>query len=159
MTSTFVSSISTSSNSTLSPTTFHVLADNTTLVSLISAITTNCSSNLNASLSSSNSSNPSPFNASDLNAAQPESAIEYYRASSVVLTLNGYNNSAALSSDENSTNTPIPSGIDTTLEDCLNQTIGAAVPLIDGARSVRGVGFEGVCLLSLIILAFQLRFV
>lgn len=107
------------------------------------------------SLSSSNTSNPSSYNSSDPTTPQPESAIGYYRASSVVLTLVGYNNSAALSSDPNATNTPIPSGIDTTLENCLNQTIGAAVPLIDGAHSVR---FESMGLLLLIIIAFQLLF-
>ncbi|KAJ4463581.1 hypothetical protein C8J55DRAFT_539019 [Lentinula edodes] len=154
MTSVFVSSASTSSNSTLSPTTFHILADNTTLISLISAITTNCSSNINTSSSSSNTSNPSPYNASDPNAPQPESAIGYYRASSVVLTLNGYNNSAALSSDENATNTPLPTGIDTTLEDCLNQTIGAAVPLVDSARSVN-TGVGSVVLLSILFVVLQ----
>ncbi|KIK56934.1 hypothetical protein GYMLUDRAFT_46820 [Collybiopsis luxurians FD-317 M1] len=157
MISTFVSSASTSSNSTLSPTTFHVLADNTTVIALISAITSNCTSfNLNTTASSSNTTNPSALNASDPNAPKPEQAIEYYRASSVVLTLNGYNNSAALSDNDNATNTPLPSGIDTTLQDCLNQTIGAAVPLIDGARSVTSMGFEGVGLVSLFIVFIQL---
>lgn len=107
------------------------------------------------SLSSSNSSNPNPYNSSDPTTPQPESAIGYYRASSVVLTLVGYNNSAALSSDPNAMNTPIPGGIDTTLGNCLNQTIGAAVPLVDGAQSAN---FEGMGLLSLIIIAFQLLF-
>ncbi|KAJ4472986.1 hypothetical protein J3R30DRAFT_3659353 [Lentinula aciculospora] len=157
MTSTFVSSASTSLNSTLSPTTFHVLADNTTLISLISAITMNCSTNINTSSSTSNASDPNPYNASDSNVPQPESAIEYYRASSVVLTLDGYNNSAVLSSDENATNTPLPGGIDTTLQDCLNQTIGAAVPLIDGATRVStGPRIEAMALLSLVIVFLQL---
>jgi len=72
-----------------------------------------------------------------------------------VLTLNGYNNSAALSNDTSAPNTPIPSGIDTNLENCLNQTIGAAVPLIDGAMA-RGAGsFGGIGMLSLFIVLFQ----
>lgn len=62
---------------------------------------------------------------------QPESTIQYYRASSVSLTLNGYNNSAAFE-PEGAKDTPLPSSVDTTLLNCLNLTIGAATPLIDG---------------------------
>jgi hypothetical protein len=61
--------------------------------------------------------------------------VEYYRASSVVLTLDGYNDTAALSNDTNAVDTPLPTNIDTTLLDCLNQTIGLSVPLIDAAGS------------------------
>ncbi|KAF9225627.1 hypothetical protein BS17DRAFT_554757 [Gyrodon lividus] len=110
-------------------TTFHVLSDNSTVSSLITIIDTNCSS----SLSSSSSSSPQPFNASAPGAPRPEQAIQYYRASSIVLTLDGYNNSATLSSDPNATDSPLPSSIDMTLLDCLNQTIALAAPLIDGA--------------------------
>jgi hypothetical protein len=110
-------------------TTFHVLADNTTVVALISAITTNCSS----TLSNSSSTNPFPYNDTDPNSPKPEQAVEYYRASSVVLTLDGYNDTAALSNDTSLPDTPLPTNIDSKLLVCLNQTIGLAVPLIDGA--------------------------
>ncbi|KAF8843874.1 hypothetical protein BDN67DRAFT_963724 [Paxillus ammoniavirescens] len=116
--------ISNSMNST-----FHVLSDNSTVSSLITSIDANCSS----SLSSSSSSSPQPFNASAPGTPQPEQAVQYYRASSIVLTLDGYNNSATLSSDPNASNSPLPSSIDLTLLDCLNQTIALAAPLIDGA--------------------------
>ncbi|KAN0084069.1 hypothetical protein V8E55_007573 [Tylopilus felleus] len=115
------------SNST--NTTFHVLSDNSTVSSLISSIDANCSS----SLSSSSSKSPQAYNASAPGAPQPEQAIQYYRASSIVLTLDGYNNSASLSSNPNATDSPLPSGIDMTLLNCLNQTIGLAAPLISGA--------------------------
>jgi len=116
--------------SNTSSTTFHLLADNSTVGSLISSITANCSS---SNLSSSSSTSAIPLNTSDPNSPKPEQAIQYYRASSVVLTLDGYNNTAVFSDDANAVDTPLPTGIDTTLLYCLNETIGLAVPLVDGA--------------------------
>ncbi|KZP03380.1 hypothetical protein FIBSPDRAFT_879518 [Athelia psychrophila] len=113
------------SNST--GTTFYLLADNSTVAALITTIAANCT------LSPLSSTAPTPYNCSNPSAPQPEQAIEYYRASSVVLALSGYNNSAAYSSDENAAASALPSGIDTTLLDCLNQTIGLSVPLVNGA--------------------------
>jgi hypothetical protein len=108
-----------------------VLSDNTTVAALITTIGANCSSHLTSNTSSS----PTPFNASTVDGSEPEQAVEYYRASSVVLTLDGYNNTEALTGKENFTNAPLPSGIDTSLLDCLNQTIGFSVPLIDAATT------------------------
>ena len=48
-----------------------------------------------------------------------------------MLTLDGYNNSATFSSTESVSDSPLPQNIDTKLLECLNQTIGSAVPLID----------------------------
>lgn len=65
---------------------------------------------------------------------QPEQTIQYYRASTVALTLDGYNNTGALGPD----GTPdvlLPVNIDHELLSCLNQTIGSAVPLINRAGS------------------------
>ena len=59
--------------------------------------------------------------------------MQYYRASTVALTLDGYNNSAALGSDPNVPATPLPEGVDTVFLSCVNNTIGAAVPLVSGA--------------------------
>ncbi|KAG7099798.1 hypothetical protein E1B28_001610 [Marasmius oreades] len=123
MTATFASSTSN--------TTFHLVADDETVVDLIEDVRNGCSSrNLAADKSSTS---PSSYNDTDPSSPKPESAIQYYRASSVALTLDGYNNSAALSGTEGQPDTPLPSNIDTTLKDCLNQTIGDAVPLIGGA--------------------------
>ena len=115
------------SNST-NATTFRILADNVTVVDLISDIQANCSSNL----SGSSSNTPSPYNDSLTALPQPEQTIQYYRASSVALTLDGYNNTGALGPD-GTPDTLLPTNIDTSLLDCLNQTIGAAVPLIDSS--------------------------
>lgn len=114
------------SNST--NTTFRIVSDNTTVTALITDITANCSS----SLSSSSSTTPSTFNES-ASAPKPEQVIQYYRSSSVSLTLDGYNDTTALGDDDSAADIPLPSNIDTTLLDCLNQTIGLAAPLIDGA--------------------------
>ncbi|OJA13705.1 hypothetical protein AZE42_10415 [Rhizopogon vesiculosus] len=104
-------------------TTFRLLSDNCTVTSLISSIKANCSSNL----ASSTSKSPSPFPAPG--GPQPEQAIQYYRSYSIVLTLDGYNNL----NSPNTSNSPLPSGIDTTLLNCLNYTIGQAAPPFDGA--------------------------
>ncbi|KAF7298956.1 Glycoside hydrolase family 35 protein [Mycena indigotica] len=125
-----------------SATVFRILADNATVVELISDITANCSS----SLSSSSATSAAPYNDSSSLPPQPEQAssllntfgnkhinlpqvIQYYRASSIALSLDGYNNTADFEA-EGTPNTPLPSGIDNTLLTCLNQTIGAAAPLI-----------------------------
>jgi hypothetical protein len=113
-------------------TTFYIIADNTTVVSLVESIHSNCSS----VLSNSTSSTPIPYNASDHNSPQPEQVVQYYRASSVALLLQGYNNTAALTDAQNQTDTPLPANIDNSMLTCLNDTIGSAVPLVDGAAKV-----------------------
>ncbi|RDB27004.1 hypothetical protein Hypma_005072 [Hypsizygus marmoreus] len=122
-------------------TTFRVLADNATVTELITDIKSNCSSSLNSSSSSS----PSTYEDSLSALPQPEQAIQYYRASSVALTLDGYNNTGALG-PEGTPDTPIPTNIDQNLLDCLNQTIGEAVPLIDGVArwSAPNLGIFGL---------------
>ncbi len=115
--------------------TFHILADNSTIISLIDSISLNCSTLINNATSSPNNATPPLFNASDPTAPRPESAVQYYRASSVVLTLDGYNNTAALSDSNSTTNTPIPLWVDTPLLNCLNHTIGQSVPLLDNGSS------------------------
>lgn len=117
-----VAFLSTSDNST-----FRLLADNTTVISLIEDIKANCSSSLG------NADSLIAFTYNDsLVSPKPEQAVEYYRASSVVLTLDNYNNTGALET-EGTPDTPLPSPVDTTLLTCLNDTIGEAVPLVDGA--------------------------
>lgn len=112
-------------------TTYRLLADNVTVTELIADIKTSCSS----SLSGNSSSSPSTYEDSLTALPQPEQAIQYYRASSVALSLDGYNNTGALG-PEGTPNTPLPTNIDTTLLNCLNQTIGDAVPLIGFAGRI-----------------------
>ncbi|KAL4079789.1 hypothetical protein J3A83DRAFT_4212468 [Scleroderma citrinum] len=137
------------SNNSSQNTTFHVLSDNSTVISLIDTISGNCS----AFLSKSSSTSPSAFNASSSSAPQPEQAIQYYRASSVVLTLDGYNNSATFSSNESTPDSSLPPNIDTKLLGCLNETIGLSVPLVDGAFPALFAtpSIPGLVLLGLIV--------
>jgi hypothetical protein len=112
-------------------TTFRLIADSTTVVALISEIRINCKS----SLTKYTPSTPAVYNDSFSSWPQPEQTIQYYRASTVALTLDSYNNTAALNS-ENGPDVPLPlSSIDTKLLDCLNTTIGSAVPLVNGATA------------------------
>jgi hypothetical protein len=116
--------------------TFYVLSDNSTVASIIKSVKSNCSDDLSLN---NTSSSPIPYtNQSGL--PQPEQALQYYRASSVVLTLDGYNDTAALNGTQNPNATApaaqLPSDTDTTLLACLNDTIGRGVPLVDaGTKS------------------------
>lgn len=105
--------------------TFHLLSDNSTVNSLIESVAANCTLGNTTALTA------TPLNSSDPSQPRPEQAVQYYRASSVVLTLDGYNDTAALSNDSSLPDTPLPSWVDATFLDCLNQTLGAAVPLVD----------------------------
>ncbi|OJA20082.1 hypothetical protein AZE42_02495 [Rhizopogon vesiculosus] len=109
-------------------TTFHLLSKKREVAYLISSIQANCSSNL----ASSTSMFPSPFDDSASGCSWLEQVIQYCNDYSVVLTLDGYNNSN-LNSPNTTTKSPLPSGIDTTLLNCLNYTIGQAAPPFDGA--------------------------
>jgi hypothetical protein len=135
-----------SSNST-----FFILADNTTTTSLIASIWANCTSFFSTSLSTPSNSVPLPYNDTAPGAPQPEQAIQYYRASSVVLTLNGYNDIAALADNVTGPvdDALLPVNTDQNLLNCLNYTIGTAVPLIDSGASVRWQSRAGMGTLSL----------
>ncbi|KIM50671.1 hypothetical protein SCLCIDRAFT_34087 [Scleroderma citrinum Foug A] len=136
------------SNNSTPNTAFHVLSDNSTITSLIDTVSGHCSSHL----SSSSSKTPFPFNTSSPSAPQPGQVVQYYRASSVALTLDGYNNSATFSSNQNATDTPLPSNIDMTLLNCLNQTIALSMPLVDGSPVLFAVpSVPTLMLLSLVI--------
>ncbi|KAK7685532.1 hypothetical protein QCA50_011399 [Cerrena zonata] len=110
--------------------TFHVLSDNTTVTALIETISTTCTG-----IAQNFSRVPVLLNTSDPSAPRAEQAIQYYRASSVVLTLDGYNDTTALQDNSTGPDVPIPSWADTTLLNCLNQTIGDSVPLVDAATT------------------------
>jgi hypothetical protein len=134
------------SNST--STTFRLIADNTTVADLMPAIAANCSSFLVQS--SITATIPTSFNASSV---AGEQVVQYYRASSVALSLDGYNNSAVFMPENSTADTPLPTGIDTNLLDCLNATIGIAVPLVDGAYSTSSAPSFGVLAVVLILRA------
>ncbi|KAG5642350.1 hypothetical protein DXG03_002974 [Asterophora parasitica] len=123
-------------------TTYRLLSDNSTVVSLLDDIKTACSSNLNGSSSSA----PSPYQDSFSALPQPEQTIQYYRASSVALSLDGYNNTSVFEA-EGTPDVPLPVNIDRTLLECLNSTIGASVPLVGG---VPGLSAPNLSILGLL---------
>ncbi|KZV67565.1 hypothetical protein PENSPDRAFT_48543 [Peniophora sp. CONT] len=105
---------------------FHFIADNSTTQAVLPILRANCGLNIDAS-------SVVPFAYTGTNASDPSpvDAVQYFRASSAVLTLEGYNNTAAISSTPNlSAFLPLPTDTDTTLS-CLNTTIGASIPLVD----------------------------
>ncbi|KAJ4497841.1 hypothetical protein C8R41DRAFT_821308 [Lentinula lateritia] len=128
------------SNSTSSI--FRIISDNTTVVNLISDIHANCSSHLTPN-SASSSSSAVLYNSSAPDAPKPEQVVQYFRSSTVALTLDGYNNTAVFDS-EGTADVPLPSGVDTTLLDCMNSTIGAAVPLVDAGSIRWGTSSYGI---------------
>ena len=89
----------------------------------------------------------------------PEQVVQYYRASSFALSLDGYNNTAALPSNAPASNdsspvqmadTPFPSGLNTTFLECVNSTTAASVPLLDASKKkfspaeITGLIFAGI---------------
>lgn len=106
---------------------------------MINNSTSSSSAFLYASNSTFNSSSPSDA----ISYPRPEQAIQYYRASTLVLTMDGYNDSSVFNTTANSTTTrsqtPLPtlSSMDQLFMTCLNDTIGQAVPLVDAAYSIR----------------------
>ncbi|KAI5119151.1 hypothetical protein M0805_005230 [Coniferiporia weirii] len=137
-------------------TTMHIVADNATTTSLLSSVAANCSSLLASN--STGGQTVLAFNPSNTSSLQPEQAVEYYRASSIVLTLDGYNDTVALqqNASANTPPTPLPSWVNVTMLDCLNQTIGAAAPLINGAPSPMGLPVNGVGIIGLAWIAWHL---
>lgn len=113
--------------------TFRLISDTTTSTYLYYAITRGCALSVNGLLSSF----PTTYDSSIY--GRPEQAVQYYRASSVVLTLDGYNNTAALNDTEPvGPPAPLPSTIDVDLLQCINATIGASVPLIGSSGHTHG---------------------
>jgi hypothetical protein len=116
-------------------TTFRLVADNDTVTSLLLDLSQNCSSRY--------STNPAPVStplAVNASTPRPEQVIQYYRASSIALTLDGYNNTATYA-PAGTPDSPLPSNIDTTLLTCLNQSIGVSAPLVGGGIAVWTPGY------------------
>lgn len=68
----------------------------------------------------------------------PDQVVQYYRASTIALSMDGYNNTATFASNDGGQDAPLPtmSPGDLALLECLNSTIGQAAPLINGASSM-----------------------
>ncbi|TFK30197.1 hypothetical protein FA15DRAFT_663579 [Coprinopsis marcescibilis] len=118
-------------NSIAPATTFRLLADKESVESVNEVIQTNCGSSLEGDIS------VEEYDGADVEPPRPEEVIQYYRASSVALSLDGYNNTAVFEPENTTTpDVPLPSNIHLELLECLNSTIGQAVPLVDGAGAL-----------------------
>ncbi|KLO13516.1 hypothetical protein SCHPADRAFT_940308 [Schizopora paradoxa] len=117
--------------------TYRLVGDNNSVSAVFAAVVANCSvanntGSITAFTPSSDESGPWPL---------PEQVIQWYRASSFALTLDGYNNTAALASNQPSSNssmnftrlgdTALPANLNMTFLNCINYTTGASVPLTD----------------------------
>lgn len=110
-------------------TTIRILADNATAISLIPNIAGNCSNVLNQDTTY--GTKRVKFVPYQDNMPVPEQAIQYFRANSIAMTLDGYNNTMA--SNETSPageHTPFPGWANQDLIGCVNKTIGEAALLI-----------------------------
>lgn len=124
MTFTITGPMNTTTNATTS---LHIITDQATSDSLHQDLESRCQTRTNLTEMESTSNN--------LTLLRPETIIQYYRASSVALSLDGYNNTAAFSGHENDTDAPLPSWVDSTFLQCVNATIGEAVPLVAASQS------------------------
>lgn len=114
--------------------TFRIVGDNASVSAVYAALVANCSA-------ANTSTAIAPFVPSLTAYPFPEQVVQWYRASTFALSLDTYNNSAALlasmpPSDSSpappqSADTPLPAGLNTTFLQCVNATIGASVPLVD----------------------------
>jgi hypothetical protein len=139
--------IQTNSSSNSTQPTLKLVADYESLKATVDAISSNCSAYVNTTYLS--SADPTAFSITDSNVPKPEQVVQYYRASTAALTLDGYNNTGALvslsqwmanSSDWDADNAgmqsvmedaPLPDNLNQTLLGCVNVTIGESIPLVD----------------------------
>ncbi|KAG5652590.1 hypothetical protein H0H81_004421, partial [Sphagnurus paluster] len=105
---------------------FYLVADHATVAALVPEIKNDCAALLPPG---EKSTDLVAFTGDDASHPLPEQAVQFYRSSSAVLTLEGYNNTAVYSSQDDAPVTPLPDNIDTALLECLNNTIGTAIPI------------------------------
>ncbi|EIN12274.1 hypothetical protein PUNSTDRAFT_141035 [Punctularia strigosozonata HHB-11173 SS5] len=142
--------------------TFRIVGDNTSVTSVLADLMKTCGVvNSTDSLSVFNASVPLQ------NIPKPEQIVQWYRASTFGLSLDGYNNTAALPSNAPANNasnwtvtaqTPLPA-INMTFLACLNTTIAATLPLV-AAENVRWIDrFGGIAgFVDMVIWGFSALF-
>ncbi|PPQ74898.1 hypothetical protein CVT24_003051 [Panaeolus cyanescens] len=124
---------------------FHIVADNTTAQFLNVAISYSCTQ-YNASPGGITITTPVPYMKNSSNSSDylpsPEDVVQFYRASSVALFLEGYNNTELVFNPTSTSLALAPQvlapNISRNFVDCVNHTIGMSVPLVGGALVARG---------------------
>ncbi|KAL5489864.1 hypothetical protein ACEPAI_4696 [Sanghuangporus weigelae] len=143
--------------------TFRLVGDNSSVTRVFDALVANCSIvNLSSTITA--------FSPAPSAWPLPEQILQYYRASSFALSLDGYNNTATLpvnaapaSNDSllsQFPDAPFPSGLNMTLLECINSTIGASVPLADvesgkglSSKAIAGIAIGGGSGMAILIVA------
>ncbi|KAG8720355.1 hypothetical protein FRC08_000453 [Ceratobasidium sp. 394] len=147
---------------------YRILGDLSSVTTVLNALTSNCT------VAGGTIFNYDPTS-DDLAHSLPrvESIVQYYRASSFALALDGYNNSAAqvsVAAVSNSNQqlvtalapaTPLPSTINQAFLECVNTTVASSLPLVDAGFSnsppVNGLGL--VCLLWTLLFVIKRSFI
>ncbi|KAF8902853.1 hypothetical protein CPB85DRAFT_1226853 [Mucidula mucida] len=106
--------------------TLRVVSDASTVASLITDIRVGCGNKFTMSVAPNGVKGPFDY---DPKVVRPESTIQYFRASSISLELDGYNNSAVFVVKDGAANTPFPV-MDANLTGCVIKTINEAAPLV-----------------------------
>ncbi|CUA66966.1 hypothetical protein RSOLAG22IIIB_02874 [Rhizoctonia solani] len=109
---------------------YYIVGDADTIAAVMDELVTACSVVRTSGIAI-NETNPSIYY---------EQAVQFYRASSFMLLLTSYNNTAniPINGTEPSTtipDTPLPPGTDMNFLSCLNTTIGASIPIMDAENT------------------------
>lgn len=125
---------------------FFFISDTYSAGEVKGAITLNCT-DVTAS-------DPIPFNSTgDI---QPGSVVQFYRGDSAAILLQGYDDAKESPGYPSSIpNPPFPSSVNMTTWGCLNSTIGASIPLLNGPP---GVPFWAI-LISVVLPLFLIGFI
>jgi hypothetical protein len=116
---------------------YHLIGDDSSVRAVLDSLQSNCSIQ-----DTSNQIATFDRDAS-VKSVWPEQVVQYYRSSSFALSLDSYNNTASLFSNQPKDNntapaamadTPLPVNIHASFLICLNSTIAFAVPLIEADR-------------------------
>jgi hypothetical protein len=114
-------------------TTLRVLSDNKTVFVLADELVVGCSNFFSYPPPT-----ITPSTDDQSSEIKPEQSIQYYRASSIVLTLDGYNNTAVLSDNDDAPDAPLPSDANSNFIYCVNSTIGGYAPLVEVSSNSSG---------------------
>ncbi|KDQ11036.1 hypothetical protein BOTBODRAFT_136323 [Botryobasidium botryosum FD-172 SS1] len=143
---------------------YYLLGDKSSVAVVLDALVLNCSVvNTTSSITAFN------FTLNSTSTPRPEQVVQYYRESSFALSLSTYIDKASLPSEAPPTEdsalpdpsliTPLPPGTNLGFLDCLNQTIGAAVPIMNSGMAGSQFGGSATTLLLgfWLIMAFLRR--
>jgi hypothetical protein len=147
------STVAVKSSSSSTNETYHLVGDAASVRAVLTALISNCSAQ--------DTTGQIAVFARDaaVPAVYPEQAVQYYRASSFALTLDGYNNSASLVGNQPPDNntappdvadTPLPGSLNMTFLECVNVTTAFALPVVDSPHKLGGGAIAGIVIGSVI---------